>query len=71
MRFTPIVSVAFALLLGVLLGGMAPIAIGRALRAWELIVLAAVILALLEWWRGRQLRREREQIEGMRDSALW
>jgi uncharacterized membrane protein YdbT with pleckstrin-like domain len=71
MRLTPFTSLVFALLLGALLWVAAPIGIGRALRLWEMFVLAAIVLVLLEWWRGRRLRREREQVESMRDSALW
>ena len=71
MRLTPIPSLVFALLLGALLWVAAPIAIDRALSPWEAFVVAVVILALLEWWRGRRLRREREQVESMRNSALW
>ena len=71
MRLTPIASLVFALLLGALLWVAAPIAIDRALRPWEAFVVAVVILALLEWWRGRRIRREREQVESMRNSALW
>jgi len=71
MRHTPFTSLFVALLLGALLWLAAPIAAGRALRLWEALVAALVILALLEWWRGRRLRRERKQVESMRDSALW
>jgi uncharacterized membrane protein len=66
-RFTPIA----ALIVAVLLWLAAPAAIGRALKPWEAVVSAAVVLALLEWLRVRRLRREREQTESMRDSALW
>jgi membrane protein implicated in regulation of membrane protease activity len=71
MRLTPIASLVFALLLGALLWAAAPIAMDRALKPWEAFVVAVVILALLEWWRGRRLRRKREQVESMRNSALW
>lgn len=67
MRFTPIA----ALVVAVLLWLAAPAAIGRALKPWEAVVSAAVVLALLEWLRVRRLRREREQTESLRDSALW
>lgn len=70
-RLTPLSSVVLSLLLVALLCVIAPSAIGRALRPWEVIVAAPVILALLEWWRGCRVRREREQVESMRDSALW
>ena len=70
-RLTPIGTFAVAVLLGALLWLAAPTAIGRALRPWEAFVSAAVLLALLEWLRGRRLRREREQTESLRDSALW
>ncbi|NPC58388.1 hypothetical protein [Caenimonas soli] len=71
LRITPIASFVIAFLLGGLLWLAAPVAIGRALRPWEALAGAAAILALLEWWRGRRLRREREQIDSLRDSALW
>ena len=71
MRLTPIATFVVAVLLGALLWLAAPAAIGRALKPWEARVSAAVLLALLEWLRVRRLRREREQTESMRDSALW
>ena len=71
MRLTPIATFVVAVLLGALLWLAAPAAIGRALKPWEALVSAAVLLALLEWLRVRRLRREREQTESMRDSALW
>jgi len=70
-HLTPIATAALAVLLATLLWLSAPVAIGRMLRPWEALLVAAGILALLEWWRGRRLRRQREQIESMRDSALW
>jgi Flp pilus assembly protein TadB len=71
MRLTPITTLVVAILLGALLWLAAPVALGRALRPWEACVATAVILLLLEWWRGRRRRQEHEQIESMRDSALW
>ncbi len=70
-HLTPVATAAAAGLLSALLWLAAPVAIGRLLRPWEALLVAAAILALLEWWRGRRLRRQREQIESLRDSALW
>jgi hypothetical protein len=70
-HLTPVATAAVAALLAALLWLSAPAAIGRMLRPSEALLAAAGILALLEWWRGRRLRRQREQIESMRDSALW
>lgn len=73
-RTTPLTLIAMlavAVLLGALLLVAVPVVMGRPLRLWEGFVVSAAILAVLEWWRGRRLRREREQIESLRDSALW
>ncbi|CAA9385857.1 MAG: hypothetical protein AVDCRST_MAG51-95 [uncultured Ramlibacter sp.] len=59
------------MLVAALLWFAAPIAVGRSLKPWELLVVALISLAVLEWWRGRRLRQEREAVESMRDSALW
>lgn len=48
-----------------------PPAIGRSLRVWELAVIAALALGLLQWQRLRRLRRDRQALESIRDSALW
>ncbi|MFL6691545.1 MAG: hypothetical protein ACJ8GO_01155 [Ramlibacter sp.] len=50
---------------------LAPSAMGRSLRVWELALIAAVVLGLLQWQRHRRLRRYRQEIESIRDSALW
>lgn len=71
MRLTLIANLVAAVLLGVLLWVAVPAAIGRPLRLWEALVLSAAALALLELWRRLRLRREREQTESLRDSALW
>jgi hypothetical protein len=71
MSIKPIFTLFLAALLGALIWLGAPVAIGRPLSPWETLVLAAVIWGFLEWLRGRRLRREREQTESMRDSALW
>lgn len=68
---TPIATLLVSVLLGALLWLAAPVALGRLLRPWEALVVAAAIWALLEWLRERRLRRERRQIDGLRDSALW
>ncbi|MEO8020275.1 hypothetical protein [Polaromonas sp.] len=69
--FTPIGTFVLAVLLGALLWVVAPVFIGRLLSLWETFVVTAAIVVLLEWWRRRRLGREREQIESLRDSALW
>jgi hypothetical protein len=71
MRYTLIVNLVAAAVLGAVLWVALPDAIGRPLGFWAAFVVAAAALALLEWWRGRRLRREREQTESLRDSALW
>jgi Flp pilus assembly protein TadB len=70
-RLTPIGNFVIAILLGALLWVAVPVVIGRPLRFWEAGFATAAILALFEWWRRRRLRRDREQIESVRDSALW
>ena len=35
------------------------------------LVVGVAAWAALQWVRRRRLRREREQLESMRDSALW
>ena len=71
MRLTLIVNLVAAALLGAVLWVAVPSAIGRPLRLWEALVVAAAALALLELWRWLRLRRKREQTESLRDSALW
>jgi membrane protein implicated in regulation of membrane protease activity len=71
MRLTLIVNLVAAILLGALLWVAAPAVAGRPLRLWEVFMVAAAALALLELWRGHRQRREREQNESLRDSALW
>jgi len=50
---------------------IAPAAVGRGLRVWEVIALGGVALALLQWRRQRHLRLQRQALESIRDSALW
>ncbi|TWO68440.1 hypothetical protein FN976_22675 [Caenimonas sedimenti] len=64
---TPVVSAMLALALWAL----APFLLGRDFRTSELLLVAALAVPLLEWARRRWLRREREAIESLRDSALW
>ena len=71
MYLTPMGNFVVAVLLGALLWVVIPVVTGHPLRLWEVLVAAAAILALLEWWRARQIRREHEQTENLRDSALW
>lgn len=71
MRLTPIIILLLAVSLGVLLWAVAPAVMGRPLMLWEALLLIAAIMVLLAWWRRRRLWREREQLESLRDSALW
>ena len=50
---------------------VAPAAVGRSLKGWELVALAAASAALLQWQRNRSIRRLRREEDSMRDSALW
>lgn len=49
----------------------APLALGRELEAWEWALFAAALIGPWAWWRRRRIRREREYLENLRDSALW
>jgi hypothetical protein len=49
----------------------APSLIARELAHWELGVLAALAWGAAHSWRKRLLRKRRECIEQLRDSALW
>jgi uncharacterized protein YjiS (DUF1127 family) len=50
---------------------IAPMAIGRSLATWE-IALVTVFVVAMQWaWRWRQQRQKRQELEGLRDSALW
>lgn len=71
MRITPVATLFIAASLGAVIWLGAPVAIGRALKPLEALIIAAVVLVLLAWWRGRRIRRKRAQTESMRDSALW
>lgn len=68
---TPLGTFVLAVLLGAWLWVVAPVLIGRPLSLWEAFVGTLAIVLLLEWWRRRRLWREREQLESLRDSALW
>ena len=67
-QFLVVLGSAAVTLLAWLVG---PPAIGRSLKSWELVLVAAVALGLLQWQRQRRLRRHRQEIESIRDSALW
>lgn len=50
---------------------IAPMAIGRSLATWE-IALGALFVVAMQWaWRWRRRRQKRQELEGLRDSALW
>ena len=65
--FVPVAS----LLVTCALWLLAPFILGRSFRPLELVLLAAVSVALFAIWRVRRLRTERMEAESMRDSALW
>lgn len=50
---------------------VAPAAVGRSLKAWEVLALVAASAGLLQWQRSRVIRRMRREEDSMRDSALW
>ncbi|WP_143762921.1 hypothetical protein [Ramlibacter tataouinensis] len=59
------------LVLPALLWLAAFVTLGRHLKVWEGAAIVVACPVLLAWLRGRQLRRERQELESMRDSALW
>lgn len=65
-----LVPLAF-LLLTALAWLAAPATLGRKLTPWEVLVVLAVLLGVGAWRRRQRLRRERQEMESMRDSALW
>ncbi|MDB5750085.1 MAG: hypothetical protein JWP65_506 [Ramlibacter sp.] len=69
---SPYVVLLAPFLASALLWLAAPGLFARLLDQW-LVVVALVALAWLLFtaWRRRQSRRQREQAEGLRDSALW
>ncbi|MGZ5178917.1 MAG: hypothetical protein ACXWC2_00455 [Ramlibacter sp.] len=62
---------AVSLLVAAIAWVVAPAAVGRSLKAWEVIAIGAAILGLLQWRRQRRLRLQRQALESIRDSALW
>ncbi|MGZ5847947.1 MAG: hypothetical protein ACXWJJ_10775 [Ramlibacter sp.] len=62
---------AVSLLVAAIAWVVAPTAVGRSLKAWEVIAIGAAILGLLQWRRQRRLRLQRQALESIRDSALW
>lgn len=71
MRPTLIATLVLAVVLGVVLWLAIPAVAGRPLNVWEACLVSAAVLVIFEWWRGRRLRRQREHVESLRDSALW
>ena len=71
LRSTPIAPLAAAAFLALALWTLAPLVVGREARAPELLMAGAGIAVALEWLRRRLLRRERQYLESLRDSALW
>lgn len=69
-RVTLIATLVLAMLGAVLWLAVSALA-GRPLNIWEACAVSAAVLAVFEWWRGRRLRRQRQRIESLRDSALW
>lgn len=60
-----------SLLIAALLWFAAPFVIERKLEPWELAGSATLAYVLIELWRRRRARQQRQQIEQLRDSALW
>jgi hypothetical protein len=58
-------------MLALALWALAPWLVGRAVQAREVLLITAFAAPLLEWARRRWLRRERQALESLRDSALW
>ena len=71
MLLSQLVVLLGSLAVTVLAWFLATSAVGRSLRIWELALIAAVVLGLLQWQRLRRLRRYRQELESIRDSALW
>lgn len=71
LHLTPLATVVSSAVLALVLWGLAPVLVGREFHLRELLLLAALLVPLLEWRRRRALRRERQEIESLRDSALW
>ena len=46
------------------------LAVGRNLGGFELL-LAILAASAFAWWRTLVRRREKQKLDGMRDSALW
>jgi hypothetical protein len=44
---------------------------GRQIKGWEAMLAAAALGIVFRSWHVRQQRRERQDLEGLRDSALW
>jgi len=71
MILTRTIVLAGALVIAAIGWFLAPVTVGRSLKGWELVALAAASAALLQWQRSRSIRRLRREEDSMRDSALW
>lgn len=48
-----------------------PWALGRDMNAWEVVAAAAVLVVGFEWLRARLQHRAQQELDSLRDSALW
>ncbi len=69
--FASIAPIALLIMVVGLFWVVAPMAIGRSLAVWELILSVVILVAMLWTWRWRRQRQKRQELEGLRDSALW
>jgi uncharacterized protein YjiS (DUF1127 family) len=68
---TPFASAALSLMVAALMWLLPPIVIGRPFSGWQILATVIITMILLESWRWRQKRETRQQLERLRDSALW
>ena len=69
--FASYATIAFLILVVGLFWVIAPMVIGRSLGPWEISLVAVVVVAMVWAWRWRQQRQKRQELESLRDSALW